>query len=403
LNALADNVTPINGRMPLNKLVVPLPASIRPRPWLFGHWLMRGAVTLIVAPGGTGKTALLTASIMSSATGRELLDGIKPLRPLTVAVLGLEEGEEEMHRRFAAAMIHYGIKTEDYLGRIHYLDGKKYQFLAAWLDQQGQVQESPQMAELEIWLGMLGVDILFADPLALAHSAPENDNNAMARVVSYFSGVAGRVDCAVGLFHHTRKGAQAGDPDGIRGAGALVNHARIAIGLSGMCDDDAKIFNISKDDARRLIRVDDLKLNYSPKAGEARWVKLESVALGNPSPEYPYGDSVQVATPWSPPQAAQAFTPTIANKALDVISLGLPGPKGDDRYSAAPNAKGKAAYKVIVLTMREYGHEIGDAEARQIIKNWLTVQPAVLREESYYSPNERKQVLGLFVNEGNRP
>lgn len=395
---MADNVTPINSRMPLNKLVVPAAASIRPRPWLYGYWFMRGAVTLIVAPGGTGKTALLTAAILACATGQELIDGIKPLRPLTVAFLGLEESEEEMHRRFAAAMLHYGIKEEDYAGRVYYLDGRKYAFSAAWLDGGGNVQESPQMLELTMWLQMIGVDVLLADPLALAHSAPENDNTAMARVLSYFSALAAACDCGVGLIHHTRKGAVAGDPDAIRGAGALVNHARIAIGLSAIGDDDAKLFNITRDEAKRLVRVDDLKLNYSPKAIEARWVKLESVRLGNQDADYPHGDSVQVATHWAPPEPVSDLSVEVANQILDEFD----GGKDGERYSTQRNAA-LPAHLLVQSIMAMHGVEKSDAWCRQLIGLWLKAQPPVLYQQDYRSEAQRKTRKGLFVNAQNRP
>lgn len=395
---MADNVTPINARMPLNKLVVPAADSIRPRPWLLGYWMMRGAVTLIAAPGGTGKTSLLTSMILASATGRDLI-GAKPLRPLIVAFLGLEESEEEIHRRFAAAMLHYGIGAEEIADRVYYLDGRTYRFSAAWTDGNGNVNETPQVAELTMWLQMIGVDLLFADPLALAHSAPENDNTAMAAVLSIFSGIAANCDCGVGIIHHTRKGATAGDPDSIRGAGALVNHARIALGLSQIDDATREQFKLSKEDARGLVRIDDLKLNYSPKAAECRWVRLESVTLGNRTDDYPYGDSIQVPVLWEPPDQESLFTPTIANEVLDIIDKGL----GTERYSAANAAAGNAAYKVVQQAMRSRGHEMSDAEARKVIKGWLTCSPQILREESYKSEAYRKHKLGLFVNNGNRP
>jgi hypothetical protein len=392
------NVTPIAARMPLNKLVVPSPSDIRPRPWLLGYWMMRGAVTLIAAPGGTGKTSLLTSMILAGATGRDLI-GAKPLKPLKVAFLGLEESEEEIHRRFAAAMMHYQIPPAEIDGQVYYLDGRSYQFSAAWMDDGGNVSETPQVAELTMWLQMYEIDLLFADPLALAHSAPENDNTAMARVLGIFSGIAAACDCGVGIIHHTRKGAVAGDPDGIRGAGALVNHARIALGLSPIDEEAREQFKLSKEDARGLVRIDDLKLNYSPKAAECRWVRLESVALGNKTEAYPYGDSIQVPVQWDPPDTESLFTPSIANECLDIIDKGL----GTERYSASNASAGKAAFKVVQQIMRARGNDMSDAEARKIIKGWLTCNPPILREESYRSETERKHRMGLFVNNGNRP
>jgi KaiC/GvpD/RAD55 family RecA-like ATPase len=397
--APASTEAPPPAEIPLYPLVVP--ENIRPRPWLFGHWLMRGAVTLIAAPGGTGKTALVTSTILSCATGRDLL-GIKPLRQMTVAFLGLEESCEEMHRRFKAAMLQHGIDPADFEGRVYYLDGRTYGFSAANMTREGNVEVGADMAKLTALLQTIGADILAADPLALAHSAPENDNNAMARVISYFSALAATCDCAVLLIHHTRKGAQAGDPDGIRGAGALINHARIAIGLSPPSDADKDSLEMSDEDAKRLVRIDDLKMNYAVKSASAKWIELTSVSLNNRTTDYPYGDSVQVPLPWSPPVKGGTLTKTIANAALDILAKGLPGPVGIDRYSAAPHAGERAAWRAVTRAMNESGSSITDHEARNIIRGWLKAQPPVIREEPYFSPNDRKQRIGIFVNEGAR-
>jgi hypothetical protein len=386
--------------IPLYPLTIP--DSIRPRPWLFGYWLMRGAVTLIAAPGGTGKTALVTSAILSCATGRDLL-GIKPLRELTVAFLGLEESCEEMHRRFKAAMMQHGIEPKDFEGRVYYLDGRTYGFSAASMTSDGNVAIGPDMAKLSALLLTIGADILAADPLALAHSAPENDNNAMARVISYFSALGATCDCAVLLIHHTRKGAQAGDPDGIRGAGALINHARVAIGLSPPSDADREALDIPEEDAKRLVRIDDLKMNYSVKSTQAKWLELTSVGLDNRTAEYPFGDSVQVPLPWVPPVKAGAFSKGIANLALDLIEAGIMAPKGPERYSAAPNAGGRAAYKAVQGVMRDHGQQMSDKEARQIVNGWLACDPPILKERPYWSENERKERIGLYVQKSARP
>ena len=57
-----------------------------------GHWLLRGEVTAIIAPGGTGKSTVGNAIALSLASGRPLLG--KPLHrgALGVWVFNLEEG-----------------------------------------------------------------------------------------------------------------------------------------------------------------------------------------------------------------------------------------------------------------------------------------------------------------------
>lgn len=383
--------------LPLHPFAIPRPVDIRPRPWLLGYWLMRGAVTIIAAPGGTGKTSLLTGMILSCATGRDLL-GANPLKPLKVAFLGLEESAEEMQRRFAAAMLHHQITDEDIGGRLHYLDGKQHAFSAAAMDPNGNVALSPDMDRLVFSLIGMQCDVLFADPLALAHQVPENDNGAMAQVMGFFSLLGQTCNCAVLLVHHTRKGAIAGDPDSIRGAGALVNHARIALGMAGMSEDEAQVFGVTPEDRKRLTRLDDLKMNYSSKAGEAKWIKLESVKLGNETPEYPYGDSVQVATVWEPPAALADLTYDTANQILDEIDAGKEG----ERYSTQRNTK-LPAHKLVQDIMAMHGFDKSDSWCRQLIGKWLKAQPPVLSEAEYHSDAQRKTRKGLFVNNSNRP
>jgi RecA-family ATPase len=47
--------------------------DIPPREWLYGHHLIRGFVSLTIAPGGVGKTALLVMDSIAMASGQELV------------------------------------------------------------------------------------------------------------------------------------------------------------------------------------------------------------------------------------------------------------------------------------------------------------------------------------------
>ena len=47
--------------------------DIPPREWLYGHHLIRGFVSLTIAPGGVGKTALLVLDSIAMASGLELV------------------------------------------------------------------------------------------------------------------------------------------------------------------------------------------------------------------------------------------------------------------------------------------------------------------------------------------
>jgi len=388
----------INGKaesLPLNVLRVRPANMIRPRPWLYGHWLMRGAVTLLAAPGGTGKTSLITSAILACATGRNLL-GEQPHRKLRVAFLGLEETSEEMERRFAAAMIRYGITQDEIADRVLYLDGREYAFKVAEMDERGQVQMTGDMQRLIGDLMMCRIDVLVADPLALTHSAQENDNTAMAAVMSYFTSAAAMCDIAVMLIHHTRKGAIAGDVDAIRGAGALVNHARIAIGLSPMSEQEREEMNIPKEDARSLVRIDDLKFNYSVRSADARWVRLESIRLENGTEDYPDGDFVQVPINWTPPSPT-VVTTALANRILDELDRGTPE---GERYTTSRKGE-RQAFELARDILRGDGLDISDRAIMQLLKSWE--RNNVIYVKDYDSPSQRKRRKGIFVNNSNRP
>ena len=47
--------------------------DILPRQFLYGRHLIRGFVSLTIAPGGVGKTALLVLDAIAMASGRELV------------------------------------------------------------------------------------------------------------------------------------------------------------------------------------------------------------------------------------------------------------------------------------------------------------------------------------------
>lgn len=390
---MSENVVPLRP-LPLHAITILEAKDISPRPWLLGYTLMRGAVTLVAAPGGTGKTALLTSMILSCATGRDLI-GATPLRQLRTAFVSLEETMAEMQRRFRGAMIQHQIDAGDIGDRLSYLDGTQHAFSAAALDQDGNVCLDQHMDRLVMTLISERIDVLFVDPLALAHQVPENDNGAMAQVMSYFALLGQTCNCAVMLVHHTRKGAVAGDPDSIRGAGALVNHARIALGLAPMTEDEAQVFNLTPEERRRLVRLDDLKMNYAQKAAEAKWIKLESVRLGNITDEYPYGDNVQVATVWDAPEAMDGLTIDIANQILDEIDAGKDG----ERYSIQRNSK-LPAFRLVQEVLAQHGVDKNDGWCRKLVGTWT--KNNVLYEDQYQN-SHRERRKGLFVNQSNRP
>jgi RecA-family ATPase len=74
------------------------PANIPLRDWLYGRLLIRKFVTATIAPGGLGKSSLITAETISQVSGKDLL-GVTPNDQLRVWPWNQEDQKEETQRK----------------------------------------------------------------------------------------------------------------------------------------------------------------------------------------------------------------------------------------------------------------------------------------------------------------
>jgi hypothetical protein len=82
-----------------------------------------------------------------------------------------------------------------------------------------------------------------------------------------------------------------------------VNHARVAIMMARMTENEAKKFKgILASEKWRYVRVLDAKTNLAPPASDAQWYQLVSYELPNAKEPYPHGDRVQVVDKVDPAQ-----------------------------------------------------------------------------------------------------
>ncbi len=115
------------------------------------------------------------------------------------------------------------------------------------------------------------------------------------------------------------------DVEAARGGKALTDAARAAFILAAMTPEEAEATGVSPRERWRHIRLDDAKANMAPRADDARWFRLESVALGNATPDYPHGDHVAAIAPWTPKNAWSSLSAADCNRALDLIAPGAGG------------------------------------------------------------------------------
>ena len=365
--------------------------QIPPRGWLLGMTFCRRFLSSLVADGGTGKTALRLAQLISLAIGRSLTGEHVFLR-CRVLIVSLEDDKDELRRRVYAVMRRYGIAPADVRGWL-YLAAPKGLKLAELRD------GSPQIGALEELLRRaitdLRLDLVSLDPFIKTHSLEENSNSAIDFVCVLLAKLAIECNCAVDAPHHTRKGGSgAGNADSGRGASAMKDAARLVYTLTPMSAEEAETFSVSEGDRRSLVRVDSGKVNIAPPSRDATWFRLIGVPLDNGSALYPNGDEVQTVEPWQPPDTWASLHPALLNRILDQIKAGLPN---GSRYSAAAAAKDRAAWPVVV----EYAPDKTEKQAREVIQTWL--KTGALYYAEYDDPDRREPMKGLHVNPAKRP
>jgi hypothetical protein len=85
----------------------------------------------------------------------------------------------------------------------------------------------PMISELKLFKP----EFLLLDVLNVMHTADENDNTEMRKVVSQISKIQSQVGCQVGVTHHFTKDAQGDLGQKLRGAGAIGGWAEWIIGI----------------------------------------------------------------------------------------------------------------------------------------------------------------------------
>ena len=202
------------------------PSTIPPRPWVYGHHLIRKQVSVTVAPGGVGKSSLTICEALAMASGRELL-GDWTAKDLKVWIYNLEDPRDEMDRRIIAAMQHHEVSPQEIAGRLYVDTGRERTLTTAVQTREGVQIIKPELDALANEIEARGIDVLVIDPFVSSHQAAENDNGAIDLVAKEWARLADRCNCAIELVHHTRKtnGDEATTESG-RGASALLAAAR---------------------------------------------------------------------------------------------------------------------------------------------------------------------------------
>lgn len=365
--------------------------DLPPRMWLYGHKLQRKYTAFLAAPGGVGKTAWAIALMLSLAADRKLLhDEPRAGRPLNVWMFNLEDDMVEMKRRLKAALQFYDLGPE-VLEHIRLNSGRDRGIKIVKTGKDGEFIATPDYAAMIEIMKSERIDLLIVDPFLRSHGVPENDNEAQDEVMRLWAQIAEEANAAVLLVHHTKKGAVAGDLDSMRGGSTQGGGARSAFTLAPMSSEEAARVGVPEDQRRLYVRLDDAKNNMAPPAGAAEWLKLESVMLMNGDDVYSAGDSVQVASAWSLPDAWAGVGDHTA-AIMRAIDEGL---ENGERYSARAQDKDRWIGDLIMEIFENTEDPKSPEQVKSIIAQW--VKEGLIETREYRSEKQRKLRKGLYV------
>jgi hypothetical protein len=264
--------------------IASLPLIPPKRLWVHGTDLMRGAVSMLVAPGARAKSTWLLTCALACASGRSLLGAHVYGGPKRVLYLSSEDSTNEIALRLRAAMQHHFLSDTDVSG-LNVIGAESWGLALLSASRSAPVVDPRGWDALNAELDNLEPDVLFLDPLInLMGGVDSNDNSAAAVLMGNLVALAAKRDIAVMIAHHAAKGRDPKSAESAMGAASFVNLSRIALGIEPLDDKDAGKLGLPPWDAKFIFRVLGTKQNFSPPNAIDRWFRTLSVEIQNQQP-----------------------------------------------------------------------------------------------------------------------
>lgn len=252
--------------------------------------LLKGTVGILFGQGAIGKTFLLLQAGVMITAGVGMLGLEAPRKTGRVVHISREDPEAIIHHRVHAITEH--IAKEEDAARV-----AENLIIRVGIGLRLDILSKAGRGALEAACD--GSRLCIIDTLARSHTAKENDNGEMIRVLEVFESLAEKTGCAILLAHHISKaGRESEGPVSGRGAASIGDNARWGASLTSMsikqsmemCDCDGPSGPGQPiGDCRGLYAMLDLgaKPNYAPSSA-GKWLRREKGGVLVPAALAPY-------------------------------------------------------------------------------------------------------------------
>jgi RecA-family ATPase len=259
-------------------------------PWVALGFALRGAVTIISATGGTGKTQFTLQAAIAFALGEEFA-GFRPMRKdLKIAFVSGEEPLDEIWRRIAAIEVaRVGYKALDIekfkerlKGRLFICQGKNVALVTKGTAKNAVAQRTLFHEKLCDDIIDLGIDLVILDPLIRLHAGLDENSAEMQELHNAADDIATRGKCGVVLVSHTNKMSKGtvDDQNAARGTSAMTDAARVVIIMANMTQAEAKdiLPEAEQETYMRYCRLGDPKQSYTVNS-VPKWFRKKTINL----------------------------------------------------------------------------------------------------------------------------
>jgi hypothetical protein len=261
-----------------------IPAEQRqPRRWVVKNLIHRGDTSVMIAPGGVGKSTIALTWAAHIAAGAHLAPGWETKQRGKVLVMNLEDTRDTLSERLEALCGEYGLNPRIVIPGLCLVTAEDFPFRLT-LDSRCNLN----MDHINLLIEKVSNPEVVAaiyDPLVLVHDADEKDNGAMARVMRALLAIGRTADIGQLIVHHVTKPSRAaplehGNADAARGAGAIIMQARHSLTLFPLARDEAEEHGIMEGPRKSYARLQVAKSNIAPSDTPPLYFKKKNLLCG---------------------------------------------------------------------------------------------------------------------------